>query len=82
MSLHGSARVTDFQCESFEASKMVNRYALYVEPPLELSSKDCFMMIKGAVVKAFDNVESRKCEPGCDTHAVLLCDGQIDFEQK
>ena len=78
--LNGEARVTEFQCERFEGLDVFNRYALYVEPVLELSSRDCFMLIQDRVVRAFDTVEQRKCEKWHDTKAVLENDGQIDFE--
>ena len=81
-SFQGAARITEFQCESFETSEQVNRYALFVEPPLEVSSKDFIVLIKDRVAQAFDTVEGRKCQKGCDTHDVLSFDGQIEFERK
>ena len=78
--LRGEARVTEFQCERVKGLEAFNRYALYLEPALEISSADCFTLIKDRVVQAFDALESRGCGKGLDTKAVLEFDGQIDFE--
>ncbi len=81
-SFRGTAHVTEFQCESFEAFRQVNRYAMFVEPPFEMSTRDCITLIKDRIARVFDSLEDRKCEKGCDTQGVLSIDGQIEFERK
>ncbi|MGA2240451.1 MAG: DUF4365 domain-containing protein [Verrucomicrobiota bacterium] len=80
--LRGEARVTEFQCEKVKGLVAFNRYALYMEPALEISSKDCFTLIKDRVVRAFDTLEQRECGGGLNTKAILEFDGQIDFERE
>jgi hypothetical protein len=81
-SLGSAAFVTEFHCESFESFGQINRYAVFVEPPLELSSGEFILLIKDKVAQAFDSLEPRDCEPGHDTRGVLFSDGQIEFEKE
>jgi hypothetical protein len=80
-SLGSVAHVTDVHCESFEASEQINRYAVFVEPPLETSSAECVTSIQDRIADFFDGIEERRCGKECDTRAVLFLEGQIEFER-
>jgi hypothetical protein len=80
-SLGSVGHVTDVQSESFEASEEINRYAVFIEPPLETSSGEYVTLIKDRIANAFDTLEERKCGKDCDTRDVLFLEGQIEFER-
>ncbi|GEM_PF-2342267 len=79
--LGGIANVKSFLCESFPGFlSKINRYVLRVEPPLEMSSSDCFDQIKEQALAMFESLEPRKNQSEDDTFSTLNNDGQVYFE--